>query len=191
MEFDEMQIIWNEQNNEKLYAINEAGLHAIIRQKGRKIGRTLAIGDWLMVVVNIAAAIFLYWKLGESSTPFWQNLLSGLYFAYGVSAFGWRLLRRQQQKTFPATMLGDLDKALWHADHLIRVNSRLLWLYLIPVCVVATVFLVVNGEWMMALAMNVVLPTGGYYASRWENRKWHEPKMRELEDLRDKLLAEE
>ena len=42
MEFEEMQILWNSQNNEKLYAINEDALYAQIKRKGQSIDRKLS-----------------------------------------------------------------------------------------------------------------------------------------------------
>ena len=38
MEFEEMQVIWNSQDEEPLYALNEAGLRAILRDKSRRFG---------------------------------------------------------------------------------------------------------------------------------------------------------
>jgi len=49
MEFEDMQIIWNNQNQEKLYAINEAALHTQIKRKGKSISRNLDIVEMMMI----------------------------------------------------------------------------------------------------------------------------------------------
>ena len=127
--------------------------------------------------------------MGDNNSPLWQIVLPGSYLFYGVGMLVWRLWRLQQQKSFPATMLGDLDKALWQADYLTKINNRLIVFYLLPLCVIASVYLIGDGEWVIALIMNLVLPTVGYFGTRWENRKWHEPKKAELLSLREKLLT--
>lgn len=42
MEFTEMKMIWDSQNEEPLYAMNEAALHGVVRRKNEEINRCLS-----------------------------------------------------------------------------------------------------------------------------------------------------
>ena len=57
MEFDEMKVIWDSQNNEKLYAINESTLFEQIKRKGRSVARMLNFFDVMMFGVNFAVTV--------------------------------------------------------------------------------------------------------------------------------------
>lgn len=191
MDFEEMQVIWNKQNNEKLYAINEEGLHSYIRKKGRSITRSLSFVDWMMMIVNVGLGIFLFFDMGDNNNGFWQFLLPGLYVAYGLGAFVLRLLRREKQKAFPETMAGDLDRSIWEIDYLIRMTYRMYLYYLLPLCFVGSIYLVSKEEYAMAAFMVITLPIACYFGVRWENGRYHQPRKDELITLRDKLDAAE
>ncbi len=59
MEFEAMQVLWNSQTQEKLFAINESALHDTIKRKGRKIDYLLQMVEWIMIVVNLGVGVFL------------------------------------------------------------------------------------------------------------------------------------
>jgi hypothetical protein len=59
MEFEEMQKIWDSQNNETLYAINEKSLHNSIKQKGRNINKYVMFFEWAMIVSTLFVALAL------------------------------------------------------------------------------------------------------------------------------------
>ncbi|MCO5183861.1 MAG: SoxR reducing system RseC family protein [Anaerolineae bacterium] len=191
MEFEEMQAIWDSQNEEKLYAINEAALHEQIRRKGRSVERKVDILEGIMMGVNLLVAIVLTVDAVIDGEPLRFYLIPAAYFAYFIVGLVWRMRRSRAQVQFEPTMVGDLDKAIWQIDYLIRQTRAMLIWYLIPLLVF--IILVLgwgNGSLWAALLALVVIPLA-YFGGRWEVNKFYLPKKRSLESLRATLLEAE
>ena len=188
MEFEEMQVIWNEQNNEKLYAINEEGLHSYIKKKSRSLNKWLGFVDWMMMFVNVGVGLMLIFDVVRDGDSRWELVLPMMYLLYGVAAAVLRLRRKQKQVTFEPTILGEVDKALWQINYLIKQGYLMITWYLVPLALVATLFFVWQGDYGWAIFM-MGMPIFAYVGVRWENRKWHACKKAELEGIREKLLA--
>ena len=90
MEFEEMQMIWNEQNQQKLFAIDEAALHKVIRRKSKSSSRWLGFVEWLMIALNPLIAIVLVVDAVSESGPTYQFVIAAMYAAYA----GYGLFRR-------------------------------------------------------------------------------------------------
>lgn len=191
MEFEDMQIIWNEQNDEKLFVLDEAAVHAGIQRKGNKVNKMLGFVDWVMMGINFLVAIWLTVDAVRDGGPNFQYGIAALYLVYAVVTLYRRLARRRDQVQFPDTMLGDLEKAIWQSEYLIRQGNGLILWYLLPLmgAVALLTYLDDGALWGLGLAL-VVLPAT-YFATRWEMRKFHLPRKRELEALRKTLLAAE
>lgn len=191
MEFEEMKVIWDSQNNEPLFAINQGALHKTIQSKGAKVNRTLNIVDWVMMGVNLFVGLFLIAiNVANDGEPF-EFLLPILYlFFFGIVIYR-RFSRRQESVKFEPTIRGDLDHAIWQTDYLIRQGQSILVWYLLPLMVAASIMLVLSSEWIWAIGLIVVVLPMSYFGSRWEINKFYMPKKRELEALRQTLIDAE
>ncbi len=189
MELEEMQVIWNEQNNEKMYAINEEALYGYIKGKGRSVKHWLELLEWMMIAVNLVLGILLTLDTVQDSGPVYQYVLSGMYIAYALFSVFWRLARKREEVHFPETMLGELDKAIWRIDYLIQQGRSIINWYLLPLLIVASLVMVLNQKPVLALVLLLVVLPGGYLGARWEVRKFHLPKKRSLEALRETLTS--
>src|ERR1044071_4797253 len=116
MEFSEMKIIWDSQNQEPLYAMNEAALHSIVQRKNQEWNRCLArcfaleigVGLFCAVLMLVYAAVLAFgdqsWLIklwGNRIAPTnWHYLgllaASGIWFYY--AAYMYRSRKRQQQR---------------------------------------------------------------------------------------------
>ena len=191
MEFEEMQVIWNSQNNEKLFAINEAALHKQIRRKSGSVNHLLTFFEGMMVLGNLVAGGLLMVDaiMGDGST--FQFVIAAVYLSYAVFAVIRRLWRRRVEVRFEETIVGELDKALWQIDYHIRQARSIAWWYLLPLALVVSVNFFLTGKLIWALGVLLVLVPVGYFGTRWEINKWYIPKQRELEAMRKTLLAPE
>ena len=78
MEFDEIKKIWDSQNKEYMYAINEQALHNRILTKKNKATRTTDVSELLLMITNVGAGFLILpstaaWWL-DHYTEFKQHL---------------------------------------------------------------------------------------------------------------------
>ncbi len=188
MEFEEMQIIWNRQNDEKYYAINEDQLYARIRARSRSVERILALFELGMIAVNLVVAITLLVDALGGSEQIFRFVLPAAYFGYSVFALVRRAARRKAEVHYEATMIGELDQAIWRIDYLIRQSRSIFYWYVLPLVLAGSFFFIANGKLVWALAMLLVLLPAAYLGTRWETSLYL-PKKKALESLREMLLA--
>lgn len=187
-----MQVIWNSETQEKLYAINEEALYKSIKKKGRSINRSLVFLEWLSILVNLGVGIFLIIMLYQDGEELVQYITPAAYLAYTGFFIYKRLTRQQQQDIqFEQTMIGEIDKALWQADYLIKQSLGMIVWYLLPIMLVAGIALYLddaNPIWPILL-FGVVAPAA-YFGGKWEVNKFHAPRKRELEEIRKTLTSQ-
>ncbi|VAW42950.1 hypothetical protein MNBD_CHLOROFLEXI01-2492 [hydrothermal vent metagenome] len=195
MEFEDMKMIWDSQNNEPLYAINQEALHKRIQDKGRSVTRLLNKSDLIMMGVNLFVGIFLIADAFREISESYEYVLPILYIAFFFYGIYRRYARRQEVGIFEPTILGDLEKAIWQIDYLIKQAREMIWWYLLPLLLVASVTILLNSTSLrsvvLAIVLTLVLVPASYFGSRWEVAKWYAPKKRELESLRETLLSAE
>lgn len=191
MQFEDLQVIWNSQDDERLFAIDESALHAAIKRKSRSVNRLLAIFEWVMIAVNLLVAVVLFLDAGQDNGPAFQYVLVVMYLAYFVVAVVRRLTRRREEVRFPPTMLGELDKAIWQVDYLIQQARSIIFWYVIPLGVVVTISMILSINTWWGLFFFTAWTTVTYFGSRWEINKWYRPKKENLELLREKLILNE
>lgn len=189
MEFEDMQVIWNNQNDEKLYVIDETALHKQIKQKEASADSTLNKMELIMIGVNLLVAVVLTAVMLIDGEPLTDLIIPALYLAYGLGMIWYRQKRQINEPEFAPTMLGDLDRAIWKVDTIIKRTHQLNNYYLLPLLGFISIFLLVTGSpWLALAVVGITLPIG-YFGGRWEVNRCHIPKKRELESLREKLLA--
>lgn len=192
MEFAEMKIIWDSQNEEKLYAINEGALYAQIKRKGKSVGRLLRRFEVVIIGVNVLVALLLLAVALLNNSDIYDYLPSGIYLAYALLAFMWRRNRRHTDIHFTPTMLGELDKAIWQINYLIKRSRDLIFIYVLPLALFFGAKLwLYDGQPLFALAMVLVMGAAGFATDRWEIRKCYLPQKESLESLRATLVAAE
>jgi hypothetical protein len=191
MEFTEMKIIWDSQNEEKLYAINESALYEQIKRKGKSVGQLLRRFDVVMIGVNVLVAVLLLVMARINDADTSDYLLSVVYLAYALVALGWRWSRRQEDIHFASTMLGELDKAIWQINYLIRRSRELIVVYMLPLTLLTGGKLLYEGEPLFALAIVFVMGSACFLTDRWDIKKCYLPQKQSLEALRATLAAEE
>ena len=189
MEFEELQAIWAEQDDENLYTIDRSALYAQIKEKSQSVTRKLNIYERLMFLGNLIVGLILFVDVYRGMGEPFEYLLPGMYLLFSIGTVILRQVRQQEEVQFELNMMGELNKAIWQNDLLIkRGRSMMLW-YMLPLMLVAAVTLYLNAKLIWALGtLFVVLPLG-YFGGRWEINKWYLPKKRELEALREQLRS--
>jgi hypothetical protein len=191
MEFEDMKLIWDSQNNEPLYAINQEALYRQIQGKEKSIVKLLDFTDIIMIAVNLFVGILLIVDTWVESGQSYEYVLPIVYLGFFVYAIYRRFARKQEEIGFDETILSRLEKAIWQSDYLIKQAKSVLFWYLVPTMLVVDVTMLLNGKpWAALILTAVVLPLT-YFAGRWEVERCHMPRKRELEALRETLLQAE
>lgn len=215
MEFAEMKVIWDSQNEEPLYAMNEAALHAIVQRRTEEWARSrtrcflteITIGlicGALMLVCAVVLAFgdpaslrVLSWIKVRVSP--WDSLAlfaaGGLWFFYAAAMYLARRRQQRREEAFESSLRGDLERALDQTRFQMNLARDIVWWGLLPIWVA-------GGLWVLTLCHLVAAPLSAYllmgifiagslvFVVAGKQRsitKRFRPRQDELESLRAKL----
>ena len=189
MEFEDMQRIWNKQQNESLYAINEDALRKRIHRKSRSTDQALNMLEGGVIGSSIFSLISLYINWVGDGLPLAYFLLPLMLIVISLYVFVWRRQRQKELQKFDSTTIGKLDKAIAQNDFLVERIQKMIWWYMVPVFGgFAIYFYFEQGPyWRESMVAMIVLGILSYIGVHWELNKFHIPKKRDLEALRDLL----
>lgn len=216
MDFEEMKVIWDSQNQEPLYTLDETALHAVVRRRNQEFQRCAAcryaaeigIGLACGVLMFVCAGVFAFGDAAWLATLPWPKVAvshwdavalfaaAGIWFYFAAYMRGARRRQSSRGEEFAPTMRGDIDRALAQVGFQIRVAEGILWRGFVPVWVaaalwVAVVFRLTDAPaWtyvFMASTMAGALVTTVSGQQRRISERY-QPHQRELESLRRKLL---
>lgn len=190
MDLNEIQKIWDSQNNKPMYVIREEALHQKILAKGRKAGKTANITEWVLIFTGLLAAgillVFDFFYDEGNALSFISVVLFLLITVYGLIN---RFLRKNRIENFERSMLGDLENALSVSEYQINLSKGMLFGFWPAVYLVSVLSLVMSDKplWF-ALALAVLFSVVSY-ASWWES-KCYVLRRDELIQLKQKLTEE-
>lgn len=186
MEFEEMKRIWDSQNNEPVYAINEEALRKRIADKKKHVSYTTGLSELIIIGANILAAgiVVVSGALkGESNT--FVYLLTIVMILTAVFMTISRVRRMRSENRFESTMLGDLDHAIANARYQVWLGRAGQW-GLLPIALFTTLSAWQDGTTWWKLLLVLAFFIGGYFLSGKEY-KYVKHKKDKLEALRDNL----
>jgi len=185
MEFDELQKIWDTQNNQPLYMINEKALHNRIVSKKYQAIHIASFSEWLLMIVNIAAGAFILGTNYMQHNWIFMYLLAAWMFGCALYVLISRLGRIKDQHRFDRSMLGDLQHALAAARYQVRLAHIMRW-NVVPVALLILLAFWEGGKplWLAVTVGIFFIMT--FFASGWE-LNIYKSKKRELEVLQNKL----
>jgi len=190
MEFEEMKKIWDSQNKQTVYAINEDALYNRILTKKRQANSITNFSELLIIIVNLAVGFFVtVISLAEKGSHFiYLYILSLWMFGTALYSIISRVRRIRGERQFDRTMLGDLHLAIYTATYQVRLSQIMRWNFL-PVGGLTVLGVWGGGKPLWITGVMLLVFTLAYYASGWEH-SIYESRKRELEILRGKLSSE-
>lgn len=190
MEFDELRKIWDTQNNEPMYAINETTLHKRIHSYSKRTGRLAGINEVGLILISAGTCSFLLFEaiFEKESIYYFSGPL--IFLLIAVFIFWNRLRRKKAESNFGQTMLGELDHAISNARYLVAVSKNFVWWFMLPAAVVTLPTMVVNGapwyKWLFVLGCFAL----SWLVVRYELNRVHLPRLKKLTTLRDKIAQD-
>jgi len=189
MEFEEMRKIWDTQNNEPIYVLNEKALHNRILSKKNRVNWLANINEIGLIFIAVATSSYLLNKhWGETNIyallPTVALLLTGVYVMVS------RLKRKSKVNQFDQSILGTIDHAISDADYLVNFSKTFVWWYILPVTIPVVLNMAMKDTplwtWFFVPTCFIV----SYLLVRWELNRCHLPRKTALESLRNKLIQE-
>ncbi|MBN8822295.1 MULTISPECIES: hypothetical protein [unclassified Spirosoma] len=186
MEFDELQKIWDSQNQRPMYMINEDALHNRIHTKKAKASHITNASEWLLMVVNAGAGCVLFGlTASKAGSTIFMYLLAGWMLITALAVLVSRIRRLQRENRFDRSLVGELDHAIAMTTYQVRLSQLMRWNNL-PIALLIIAGLLEGGKplWFaFALVIFFILVN---FASGWEHRFYQSRKL-ELETLQRKL----
>lgn len=188
MKFEEMKKIWNDQNQEHLYVIDEAQLRNTIDEKKRKTSRLVSKMEMFGIMANVSAGGFvLISNFVEQKGYVLANMIGILMLATAGYIYFMRTKRLKSENQFDRTMLGDLEHAINNATYQTRLSFSMLLVF-IPIALLVIGNVVEAGKSPFIIFIIVAFMVVVLFLGRWEHRSWHVARKKRLEAMRDKLL---
>jgi hypothetical protein len=187
MEFDDMKKIWDTQNNEPLYVLDEPALHNRIRVKKRKALHITNFSELLAIVVNVSAGGFvLGLSLYNRSANVYMYLMAAWLFITAAYCIIGRVRRLRSNTKFDRSVLGDIDEAIAVTTYQVRFSGLLRW-NIVPMGI-----LIVLGLWggdrsIWLVVGLLVFFAITWYASGWEHN-YYKSRRNEVQQLRSLLV---
>lgn len=188
MEFEEMKKIWDTQNNQPLYAIDEVALHGRVKAKKNSTKRVTSKTEIVLIAANLFAGSLIgvshYLKGSTNLVAIAMGLMMLITGAY-LMFLRYRRIQRDQQ--VDTSVLGDLDNALENINYRISLSRSMIW-YCVLVAFF-TIYSVIDSEKSIVFILLVsVFFVIGIFMSRWEYKHCHLGKRDQLLALKQKLI---
>jgi uncharacterized integral membrane protein len=186
MEFDELQKIWDTQNKQPLYVINEQALHNRIVAKKHQVIHIAVVTEWILIIANTASGAFVLQQnvTGRPGLIF-VYLLAVWMLGTALYVLANRIRRMREQKQFNRSLNGDLQHAISTASYQVRIAHIMRWNTL-PIALLVLFSSWEGGQSVWFLVIVAVFFVLVFFASGWEMGIYRN-KMKELQVLQHKL----
>ena len=182
-----MKKIWDAQNGQALYAIDEEALHKRVLNKKDKAAKIANLAEWILIgSLLFSTGIIMTAAIYKSKFEWAPMLMAAMMVTVAIVIYVRRIKRLSWQNTFDNNILGDIEQAVANANSQVQLSKAMRWIY-IAVAVLSVLGVVDNiSQWwigaLVALFFGLV-----YMAARWEHRTFYVSQKKGLEEMRDKL----
>lgn len=186
MEFEELRKIWDEQNNQPLYVIDENALHNRVQSKMNSALHIASVTELSLISVYlIAGGILLALNPFKRGANIFMYVEAAWMCATVVYVVVSRIRRVQVSRQFDHSIQGDLDHAISLARYHIRL-SQLINLNLLPMGAIMIFSGWEAGKLLKVGALILVSYVLAFYVGAKANRR-NKRRKHELQLLKQKL----
>lgn len=188
MDFEEMKKIWDTQNNQPLYAIDEEALHNRVKAKKNSTKRTTNKTELILIAANVfAGGLVIISRFIKDNATLVSTFMGVMMLITAVYLIFLRVRRIRRDEQVDSSVLGDLDNALKNINYRVSLSRSMIW-YAMLVSFL-TLYSVFDSEKSMDLIILIaVFFVVGLLLSIWEYRHCHVGKRNQLLALKQKLI---
>ncbi len=191
MEFDELKKIWDTQNNEPLYVINEEALHNRVRAKKNAAAKKANWMEVILIGANLLAGTMLLWAVlfkGKEQETF-IYIMMPLMLLVPFFLIYKRMKRKKSENNYAHTMLGDIEHALSNAAYTVTL-SRTSQFYFFGIALLTMLSLIFDKDAsLVSIIIISLFFVFALYASRWEHN-FYIRRHQELKTLHQKIAKD-
>ena len=199
MEFEEMQVIWNSQREQEMYAIDVDAMHRKIKRKARKIERDMSLNEIGLMVICVFTSLDLLRDPVIEQTDYHQIFGSVVMLCVAAWMLMKRLARLKMRSQFDSTLTGDLDRAIAESKAQLTLGRTFHLWFLLPA---ASIMLVnslasnfkdasLDSQWLIGIVLGLAIPIAlALGVVHLGIRCKQVPEQRNLQALRDTLTKE-
>jgi membrane protein implicated in regulation of membrane protease activity len=186
MQFEDLQKVWDKQNQQPMYVLNEEALQQQIRRKGKKISRYITINEFGLLLISIFTTANL-WFTSEHRV---YAALVGVAMFSSCAYMMWGRYQRLKERPVSSSVLEELEYTISQSNYYLRFAQTFFLWFMGPIAI-AMLYRVISAEagiwkWLLMFGSLAL----AYFLVRLELRYKHLPRKRSLEKLRGKLMEE-
>ncbi len=186
MEFEDMQKIWDSQNQQHLYTINETAMYNYIASKKKKTFHIANVSELSLITINlVTGSVLLAMSASNWQMMFFPVLTAAWMYITAAYVLIHRIGRRKSDKQFDKSIFGNLTNAISTATYQLRLSMIMRW-NIVPIAILSC-WGVWNKKHSIEITGLILLVfVFAAFASKWEYGIYKGRK-RDLETLRNKL----
>lgn len=190
MEFDDMRKIWDAQNNEVLFAINEEALHNRVKSKKKAANRSVNAAEIGLIIINSLLTIYLIFDAIFNNGDTWDYAEVGIILFSIIYLLFRRFRRMASESRFDRSIIGELNHAINSAKSTLSLSYTLVYGYFLPMGIFVFLHMIYNGASLEKWLIVIFAYALGTFLVAWERKKCHIPRVNHLIALKDKLIRE-
>ena len=190
MNFEEMQLIWDKQRKETMYAINQEGLARLIDKQTFAIARDLKCLELSAFFVLLGLGAFSLIDTFFNGEEYFQ--LIGAPIEFAAAAFLWHRRRQRERrlKNDANNLVEEVRQAITRIEATIQRGRDLTYFFSVFVLYGALIRIAIYG-WPgseIKFLLAIIMPLFLFTCFELDRRRTHAPRKRDLEALHSKLI---
>lgn len=186
-EFEEIQQIWDAQDQDVFYELQIPELTQKIQKKARFASNILKFSELVLILANLLGACTILLKASAPDSGYMLALAILMIIGAAYIVFE-KIKRIYLEKRFPKSLLGSLEQAIAQMQVQIRLTQVMRW-YILPLGLL-TILAAWNKQtssWVFLCILFFFIL--GWWGGAWEKRLYIRKK-KELLSLKAQLLRE-
>ena len=192
MEFEEMQVIWDSQREQEMYAIDVDAMHRTVKRKARKVERSMNLTEIGMMVICVFTSLELLREPVLEQIDY-HHIFGSVVM---LCVAGWMLMKRlarlKMRTQFDSTLIGDLDRAIAESKAQLLLGRTIHLWFMLPAASIMLVSVIAKSEnqkpvVILGLIFSIALAIAVVHLGI---RCHQVPEQRNLQALRDTLTKQ-
>ena len=181
-----MKKIWDEQNQQSLYAIDEEALRKKVIKKRNKASAIANRSEVFIIgSLLISSSVIMGASIFSAQVQFLPSALCVFMLVMAGLLYAKRHKRLSWQNTFDKSMLGHLEEAIANAEYQLQIAkwSKLMLFVVAGISIVDVFYFAGWWESLLVLAFFITV----FFLAKWEYRTFYLSQRNGLVQMRDKL----